>query len=62
MHDLIHTPVNVSDIDECAEQTDTCDHNCYNTIGSYLCNCSGPGYRLQNDDSSCQSEMASPLY
>ena len=44
-----------SDIDECAEGTDECDGNCYNLIGSYSCNCTGPGYRLHSDGVTCES-------
>ena len=47
-----------SDINECAERTDECDQQCYNTIGSYSCNCTEPGYRLHSDDATCQSEYA----
>lgn len=45
-----------SDIDECAEGTDECDQQCYNTNGSYFCNCTETGYRLHSDDATCQSE------
>ena len=27
------------DIDECAEGTDACEHNCHNNAGSYTCSC-----------------------
>lgn len=49
----IHT-----DIDECAEGTDECDEHCYNTIGSYSCDCTaaGPGYQLHSDGTTCESE------
>ena len=47
----------LSDINECSQGTDECDHHCYNTIGGYFCNCTGPGYRLHTDDATCQSEF-----
>ena len=43
------------DIDECAEGTDECGELCYNLIGSYSCNCTGPGYRLHSDGVTCES-------
>ena len=46
----------ISDIDECAEGSDECDEHCYNTVGSYSCNCTGPGYRLHSDGTTCQGE------
>ena len=52
----IHT-----DIDECAEGTDECDEYCYNTVGSYSCDCTtaGPGYRLHSDGTTCESKPSS---
>ena len=47
----------LSDINECGEGVDECEHHCYNSIGSYSCNCTGPGYRLHTDDATCQSEL-----
>ncbi|KAK7478693.1 hypothetical protein BaRGS_00030078, partial [Batillaria attramentaria] len=41
------------DTDECANsQTNECDMNCFNTLGSYLCTCDA-GYRLDNDGHTC---------
>ena len=34
-----------SDINECKQGSDRCDHNCTNTVGSYNCTCMD-GYRL----------------
>ena len=42
----------LSDIDECLERTDNCDHVCNNTVGSYTCECNS-GYILQSDGHSC---------
>ncbi len=56
---LIITPLYMYiDIDECAEGTDECDEYCYNTIGSYSCDCTsaGPGYRLHGDGTTCESK------
>lgn len=48
----------MTDIDECAEGTDECDEHCYNTVGSYSCDCmtAGPGYRLHSDGTTCESK------
>ncbi|XP_012591877.2 hemicentin-1 [Microcebus murinus] len=40
------------DIDEC-ENTDTCQHECKNTFGSYQCICP-PGYQLTLNGKTCQ--------
>ena len=40
------------DVDECMEDSDRCAHNCQNTEGSYICNCS-EGFHLDNDGYSC---------
>ena len=37
----------ISDINECTNGTNLCEHNCYNTNGSYVCDCE-PGYQLSN--------------
>ena len=47
----------ITDIDECVTGDDECNHVCVNIIGSFLCNCSGPGYRLQSDGLTCLSEL-----
>ena len=43
----------LSDIDECALNTDGCAHNCFNIIGSYTCSCR-TGYSLATDRQSCE--------
>ena len=40
------------DIDECKENSHLCDHNCYNTNGSYICDCQ-PGYTMNDTIYSC---------
>ena len=45
----------ISDIDECQNNLSGCDHSCYNTIGSFTCDCT-PGYTLANDGSACNGE------
>ena len=35
------------DINECINGSHLCEHNCYNTNGSYVCDCQ-PGYQLSN--------------
>ena len=43
----------ILDIDECLEKSDSCDHNCHNTVGSYTCSCRS-GYQIGNNKSSCK--------
>ena len=40
------------DIDECALNTDNCEHNCVNTVGSYTCSCKS-GYTETSDGIHC---------
>ena len=40
------------DVDECTAGTDSCQHSCVNTVGSYTCTCNS-GYSLNNDGQSC---------
>ena len=40
------------DIDECSAGTDDCEHTCFNTNGSYVCDCN-VGYVLDTDGSDC---------
>ena len=42
----------LTDINECTEDTDDCSHDCYNTVGSYLCDCP-TGYELDTDEINC---------
>ena len=42
----------ISDIDECSEETDRCNQNCHNAVGSYACSCYR-GYRLREDRVTC---------
>lgn len=46
---LLITPV---DTDECATGMDTCDQNCHNTNGSFICNCN-TGYTLNSNGRTC---------
>ena len=41
-----------TDIDECEEGLDGCDHNCINIFGSYYCTCMD-GYELESDNHTC---------
>ena len=41
-----------TDIDECSRDTDECEHNCGNTVGSFLCSCN-TGYALTPDGKTC---------
>lgn len=35
------------DVNECDLGIDTCEHNCYNTEGSYKCDCDN-GYQMND--------------
>ena len=41
-----------SDINECIQGLDGCEHNCTNTNGSYYCTCIN-GYELETDNHTC---------
>lgn len=50
--------VYISDIDECTEGysgDDKCEHNCTNTVGSFICSCSN-GYELNSNNFSCDGK------
>ena len=34
-----------------------CQHNCYNTPGSYYCTCNNTGYQLHSDKHKCQGKI-----
>ena len=42
-----------TDINECHNNSDLCQHECVNTYGSYHCRCL-EGYLLLSDDYTCQ--------
>ena len=42
----------IADIDECAEGSDRCTHNCTNIPGGYMCFCMD-GYELDSDNHTC---------
>ena len=44
------------DVDECASDTDNCQHNCHNNVGSYTCTCMS-GYRLNSDGRQCDGKQ-----
>ena len=62
-HDCLGTETNVyshvfcisTDIDECAEGSDECEHMCMNTEGNYTCSCY-ESYLLADDGKSCTSK------
>ena len=45
--------ITCADINECAENTDECDHVCLDNDGSYYCKCHN-GYRLDDDGHGCE--------
>ncbi|XP_055588097.1 tolloid-like protein 1 isoform X2 [Uranotaenia lowii] len=53
-----------TDVDECAVNNGGCQHECKNTLGSYLCSCHN-GYALQDNghdckEGGCKYEITSP--
>ena len=60
---LVHLYVFVgfSDINECMERRDICNHVCTNTIGSYNCSCRD-GYYLHQDEKTCLGKTIILLY
>ena len=46
----------IPDIDECLENIDLCEHDCYNTYGSYVCDCE-PGYKIDENDFFCSGKL-----
>ena len=47
-----------ADVNECLEEIDTCDQDCENIIGSYLCGCSS-GFILDFNGKSCNGKCMS---
>ena len=45
------------EIDECVLGTDSCAHNCTNTVGGYTCSCLS-GYTLASDGFACDGNVA----
>jgi len=45
----------MTDINECAVVNGGCQHDCFNTPGSFTCNCP-PGYQLTADGRHCQGK------
>ena len=45
-----------TDIDECLNFGEGCQHNCTNTIGSYYCSCAD-GYYLDDNGHNCTCKM-----
>lgn len=53
-----------TDVDECAVNNGGCQHECKNTLGSYVCSCHN-GYALQDNghdckEGGCKYEVSSP--
>jgi len=49
-----------TDVNECLT-SNPCQHQCYNLIGSYLCQCE-VGYELASDSVSCQGYLFLRLF
>ncbi|XP_077987830.1 oncoprotein-induced transcript 3 protein-like [Glandiceps talaboti] len=46
-----------TDMDECSTGIDGCDHRCFNTEGSYYCECN-ENYKLDTDGKSCREPFS----
>ena len=55
VHTYVYSIIIYSDIDECVEGFDGCNHNCTNTDGSYFCTCLD-GYELDGDNQTCTGD------
>ena len=42
----------ITDVDECTHDIDGCEHNCNNTVGSFICSCN-TGHDLTLDGKNC---------
>lgn len=51
----------LSDIDECSDNSLLCSHTCVNTPGSANCACP-KGYALQSDGKTCQGLYLNGIY
>ncbi|KAK0168286.1 hypothetical protein PV327_002110 [Microctonus hyperodae] len=54
-----------TDMDECAINNGGCQHECHNTIGSYICSCHN-GFKLQDNghdckEGGCKYEITNPI-
>ena len=47
----------MTDIDECENEKNPCDHNCTDTDGSYTCSCDS-GYTLNEDKHTCAGKAS----
>ena len=47
--------ITVLDVDECDAGISGCNHNCTNTVGSYVCSCD-EGYELDSNGLTCIGE------
>ena len=46
----------LSDDNECTNDDHSCEHNCHNTDGSYICSCN-TGYSLSSNGFSCNGKQ-----
>jgi len=56
LHSIYYITYFLADIDECSTLVHTCDHNCTNNKGSYVCSCMN-GYTLDTDGNSCLGKL-----
>ena len=53
LYSLERFQYNIADIDECLEESHSCQHTCINTNGSYVCDCN-EGFALTSDGRTCR--------
>ena len=63
LYSIVIGPWMYIDNDECDNnETNICEDLCINTNGSFYCGCSTPGYTLQSNGITCQSESCANTY
>ena len=53
--------INITDIDECSEETSGCEQKCKNTDGGFTCSCL-EGYTLNVDNRTCNMSKSSDVF
>ena len=57
-HTILVTKIIITDIDECLNSP--CEHNCTNTVGSFVCSCPEK-YIVANNGLTCAGKISSRL-
>ena len=58
---FLSTQLLFTDVDECATNNAGCEHDCYNSPGSYSCNCN-EGYEVHEDQHQCLRKYFCEMY